>query len=40
MRRTYGGHCAWLDSLLRIDPARKLGSRYLDRVPGFPGEAA
>ena len=37
MRRIYGArYDAWRDGLLRIDPSRKLGSRYLDRVLGFP----
>ncbi len=41
MRRIYGGkYDAWREALLRIDPTRKLGSRYLDRVLGFPESAA
>jgi hypothetical protein len=37
MRRVYGRrYDAWRDALLGIDPTRKLGSRYLDRVLGFP----
>ena len=37
MHRIYGRRFdAWRDALLRIDPTRKLGSRYLDRVLGFP----
>jgi FAD/FMN-containing dehydrogenase len=37
MRRIYGAkYDAWRDALLQIDPTRKLGSRYLDRVLGFP----
>jgi FAD/FMN-containing dehydrogenase len=37
MRRVYGSrYDAWRDALLAIDPTRKLGSRYLDRVLGFP----
>jgi hypothetical protein len=37
MRRIYGAkYEAWRNALLRIDPTRKLGSRYLDRVLGFP----
>jgi FAD/FMN-containing dehydrogenase len=37
MRRIYGAkYDAWREALLRIDPTRKLGSRYLDRVLGFP----
>jgi hypothetical protein len=33
MRRVYGGkYDAWRSALLAIDPTRKLGSRYLDRV--------
>jgi hypothetical protein len=37
MRRIYGPrYGAWREALLGIDPARKLGSRYLDRVLGFP----
>jgi FAD/FMN-containing dehydrogenase len=37
MLRIYGRRFdAWRDALLRLDPARKLGSRYLDRVLGFP----
>lgn len=40
MRRIYGGkYDAWRDALLRLDPTRKLGSRYLDRVLGFPEPA-
>jgi hypothetical protein len=36
MRQIYGARYeAWRDALLRIDPSRKLGSRYLDRVLGF-----
>jgi FAD/FMN-containing dehydrogenase len=36
MRRIYGAkYDAWRDALLAIDPTRKLGSRYLDRVLGF-----
>ncbi len=36
MRRAYGRkYEAWRDALLRVDPTRKLGSRYLDRVLGF-----
>ena len=38
MRRVYGArYDAWRDALLRIDPTRKLGSRYLDRVARLPG---
>ena len=37
MRQIYGAkYDAWRDALLRIDPTRKLGSRYLDHVLGFP----
>jgi hypothetical protein len=40
MRRIYGArYDAWRDALLRLDPTRKLGSRYLDRVLGFPESA-
>jgi len=40
MRRIYGAkYDAWREALLRIDPSRKFGSRYLDHVLGFP-EAA
>jgi FAD/FMN-containing dehydrogenase len=40
MRQIYGAkYDAWRDALLRLDPARKLGSRYLDRVLGFPDAA-
>jgi hypothetical protein len=40
MRRVYGGrYDAWRDALLRIDPTRKLGSTYLDRLLGFPETA-
>jgi len=40
MRRIYGAkYDAWRDALLRIDPTRKLGSRYLDRVLGFTESA-
>jgi FAD/FMN-containing dehydrogenase len=36
MRRVYGRkYDAWRDALLRVDPTRKLGSRYLDQVLGF-----
>lgn len=36
MRQIYGSkYDAWRDALLRIDPTRKLGSRYLDHVLGF-----
>lgn len=36
MRQIYGAkYDAWRDALLRIDPGRKLGSRYLDHVLGF-----
>jgi hypothetical protein len=36
MRQIYGAkYDAWRDALLRIDPTRKLGSRYLDHVLGF-----
>jgi FAD/FMN-containing dehydrogenase len=36
MRRIYGSkYDRWRDALLGIDPTRKLGSRYLDRVLGF-----
>lgn len=36
MRQIYGAkYEAWRDALLRIDPTRKLGSRYLDHVLGF-----
>jgi hypothetical protein len=39
MRRIYGAkYEAWREALLRIDPTRKLGSRYLDRVLGFTEE--
>jgi hypothetical protein len=38
MRARYGARYeAWRDALLQIDPKRKLGSRYLDRVLGFSG---
>jgi hypothetical protein len=41
MRRAYGRkYDAWRDSLLAIDPSRKLGSRYLDQVLGFSEPAA
>jgi hypothetical protein len=41
MRRIYGAkYHAWRDALLQIDPARKLGSRYLDEVLGFSTGAA
>ena len=40
MRRVYGAkYDAWREALLHIDPTRKFGSRYLDRVLGF-AEAA
>lgn len=40
MRRIYGAkYDAWRDALLAIDPARKFGSRYLDRVLGFTEDA-
>lgn len=40
MRRIYGArYDAWRDALLQLDPARKLGSRYLDRVLGFADSA-
>lgn len=36
MRAVYGARYeAWRDALLKIDPTRKLGSRYLDRVLGI-----
>jgi FAD/FMN-containing dehydrogenase len=39
MRAVYGArYDAWRDALLQIDPARKLGSRYLDRVLGTAGD--
>jgi FAD/FMN-containing dehydrogenase len=39
MRTVYGArYDAWRDALLQIDPARKLGSRYLDRVLGTVGD--
>lgn len=41
MRRAYGStYDAWRDALLRVDPTRKLGSRYLDQVLGFTGDPA
>jgi FAD/FMN-containing dehydrogenase len=41
MRRIYGAkYHAWRDALLQIDPARKLGSRYLDEVLGLSTGAA
>jgi hypothetical protein len=41
MRRIYGAkYDAWRDALLAIDPTRKLGSRYLDHVLGFPESAS
>jgi hypothetical protein len=40
MRRVYGRrYDAWRDALLTIDPARKLGSTYLDRALGFTDSA-
>ncbi len=40
MRAVYGAkYDAWREALLRIDPTRKLGSRYLDCVLGTAGEA-
>ena len=40
MRRIYGAkYDAWREALLRIDPTRKLGSKYLDRVLGCPEDA-
>jgi FAD/FMN-containing dehydrogenase len=40
MRHIYGArYDAWRDALLHIDPTRKLGSRYLDRVLGFKDAA-
>lgn len=41
MRKLYGAkYDAWRDALLRLDPTRKLGSRYLDSVLGFPAGTA
>ena len=41
MRHVYGRrYDAWRDALLGIDPTRKLGSRYLDRLLGFLESAA
>jgi hypothetical protein len=41
MRRIYGAkYEAWRDALLHLDPTRKFGSRYLDRVLGFADGAA
>lgn len=40
MHRIYGAkYDAWREALLGIDPTRKFGSRYLDRVLGFPETA-
>ncbi len=40
MRAVYGTrYDAWRDALLKVDPTRKLGSRYLDRVLGTASEA-
>ena len=39
MRSVYGArYDAWRNALLQIDPTRKLGSRYLDRVLGIAGD--
>jgi FAD binding domain len=40
MRRVYGRrYDGWRDALLTLDPARKLGSTYLDRALGFTDSA-
>jgi hypothetical protein len=43
LKQVYGSrYDAWRSALLEVDPTRKLGSAYLDRVLGFgpPGSAA